>query len=220
MKLYHGTSVKYLDKILKDGLEPRGKGKGNWKHTIDSHPDVIYLTNAYAIYFAHIAAGDGDDLVVLEIDTAKLNPLNLVPDEDFLEQATRKTGPAPIGKSVKVRTGWYRRRLRDFALHWKDSIEHLGTCGHFGPIPAKAITRYATLPDARRYEIIMSGMDPMISLANYRIVGDRYRNWIRWLFDDPLEGGPDESLPEQFRVGSDPGYMRNITRDGVTLQTI
>ena len=34
MKLYHGTAARHLPKVLKHGLKPRGKGKGNWEHTV------------------------------------------------------------------------------------------------------------------------------------------------------------------------------------------
>jgi hypothetical protein len=222
MKLYHGTSIKAIDQILDHGLKPRGKkGKGNWKHTIDSHPDAVYLTNAYAIYFAHTAAELDDDLVVFEIDTGELNLLNLVPDEDFLEQATRKEGPAPTGASMKYRTNWYRRRLRDFQPHWTDSVDGLGTCAYMGEIPRQAIKRYAILPAARRSEIIFGGMDPMIMLLNYKLVGDRYRNWIKWLFGDEMEGEPSlvDHPDVNIRSAFDPGYMRKISRDGITVRT-
>jgi hypothetical protein len=110
MKLYHGTAERHLPAILRDGLKPRGKRKGNWSHSIESNADAIYLTNAYALYFAHSATDpkdNGDRSVVLEIDTSKLDSFWLVPDEDWLEQVSRKqvgpevapisTGPSGIG---------------------------------------------------------------------------------------------------------------------------
>ena len=33
--LYHGTSERHVADILKNGLKPRGKRRGNWKHTIE-----------------------------------------------------------------------------------------------------------------------------------------------------------------------------------------
>jgi hypothetical protein len=212
MKLYHGTSRKYLDKILKEGLKPRGKkGTNNWKHSVGSNPNTVYLTNAYAIYFAHVASDDDeDDMVVLEIETAKLNPFLLMPDEDFLEQVTRSGGPAPRDKSMKYRTMWYRRRLKAFQHLWLDSINELGTCGYFGNIPVAAMTRYSIIPNNRRAELIVAGVDPQISIQNYFICGDRYRNWTRWAFGDELVNNPNSLL-------RDPDYMKNIDHKGVRV---
>lgn len=229
MKLYHGTSAARLPSILKDGIKPRGKGKGNWKHSVDGNPNVVYLTIAYALYFAWTATdiGKNEDLLVLEIDTAKLFPFDLVPDEDFLEQATRKgpgLGLAPIEKSMKYRTAWYRRRLRGFSEYWKESVDGLGNCGYMGTIPPAAITRYAVISHERIAELVMSGMDPSISLLNYKLVGDKYRNWIKWAFGDPLDGLTEEAQADiadpsfdRVRMAFDPAFMRQIPRDGIEV---
>lgn len=51
--LYHGTSSKYLPSILREGIKPRKLTRqSNWKTTIESRNDMVYLTNAYALYFA------------------------------------------------------------------------------------------------------------------------------------------------------------------------
>ena len=68
IKLYHGTTTKHLDKILKQGITPRHDRPSNW----DKHPsreDMVYLTNAYAIYFAQVCCDweAGESPVVLEV---------------------------------------------------------------------------------------------------------------------------------------------------------
>jgi hypothetical protein len=210
MKLYHGTNAKHLNAILKDGLKPRGKkAKGNWRHTMSSCPDAIYLTDAYAVYFAWTATRDGDDMLIIEIDTDRLDFFNLVPDEDFLEQASRKSGPAPLDKSMKYRTSWYRRRLMEFSENWINSIKHLGTCAYMRSIPPEAITRYAIIPGDRTSELVMAGMDPSISLMNYHIMGEKYRNWVRWAFGDPLEGETEGPFAH--------AYMSKLARDGIVV---
>lgn len=212
MKLYHGTSYKHLPKILSEGLKPRGKnGTNNWKHTVGSNPNTIYLTDAYALYFAHIASDDSNaDMVVIEIDTDKLDPFSLMPDEDYLEQASRNGGPAPRDKSMRYRAKWYRRRLVKFQHYWGESLERLGTCGYLGEIPLEAITRYAVIPNDRRGELICAGMDPSVSLGNYMLMSVKYRNWVRWVFDDPLENPKDNIL------GND-DYMKVIPRKGIMV---
>lgn len=204
MKLYHGTSAAKIPAILRDGLKPRGRRTGNWKHSIESNPGYVYLTNAYAIYFAGNTAKDKEPLAVIEIDSTKLNPFCLAPDEDFLEQVTRKKGPAPLDKDYKFRTRWYRKRLSEFSQYWEKSLEGLGTCCHFDDIGPEAITRVATLPYETYLDLIMHGMDPSITVMNYAICGAKYRNYIHWLFDDALEPDPmrredDPSFPDDIR---------------------
>lgn len=199
MKLYHGTSARHLPSILQDGLKPRGKAKGNWDHTTLSNPDVVYLTNAYALHFAIVAADKGkDDLLVVEVDTALVSIYNMVPDEDFLEQTSRKEGPAPLDRPMAFRTRWYRKRQLDFWQYWPDSVEHLGTAGHYGPIPPRAITRYAIIYRQQIGELIMAGMDPSITLVNYKLLGPKYRNWMRWTFCDDLVTSDQDVMPSDF----------------------
>jgi hypothetical protein len=213
MLLYHGTAEKHLDAILRVGIWPRGKKKGNWGHTITSNPDNCYLTSAYAIYFAAAGVEHGEKLAVVEIDTARLNPYRLLPDEDFLEQATRKSGPAPLGKSMKVRTRWYRQRLQGFQQYWQHSVENMGTCSHEGAVPPDAITRIATIDYDAYIAMVAHGMDPTITLANFHACGVKYRNWLHWLFGDALEEDPSalhKFYEDPQRFAALPEDMRQI----------
>lgn len=189
MKLYHGTAARHLASIRKHGIRPRGrKVKGNWKHTVASNPKAVYLTNAYALYFAYNATNDDDgkdQLAILEVDTDKLNIVQLMPDEDWLEQATRTikgNKMAPFG-GMSMRTMWYRKRILDYWHLWTKSLDGLGTCCYYGTIPPSAITRVATLSIAEHHRLLIEeGYDPIIFLANYKILGEKYRNSIKRLF--------------------------------------
>lgn len=199
MLLYHGTAARHLPAILREGIKPRGKGTGNWKRTIESNADCVYLTNAYVLHFAGNASKDAGDLAVIEVDTAKLDPFRMQPDEDCLEQASRKVGPAPLDKDMKFRTRWYRKRLSEFGHLWTQSVEGLGTCNYRGTIPPEAITRYVTIPHNAYLTMLFAGVDPVIHILNYQIMGATYRNVVHWLFGDPLE--PD-SLQDQRRAAT------------------
>jgi hypothetical protein len=133
MKLYNGTAGENVPAVLKHGIRPhRLTRKYNWKHSVASHKHAVYLTSAYAGYFAHQAAKTSK-LGVLEIDTDKLDPELFRPDEDFLEQATRNGKPLNrqlkrLGKlSMNERTEWFREHLDDYADAWEASVEHLPT---------------------------------------------------------------------------------------------
>lgn len=203
-RLYHGTTEAAVSDILKNGIKPRGKKSGNWKHSIESNPNAVYLTDSYAIYFAGNATDleKGERLAIIEIDTDRLKILSFAPDEDFLEQATRKkAGPhlAPIDKPMKYRTRWYRRRTQNYYIHWMDSLKHLGTCTYYGNIPPSAITRIAFIePDAYFGLVIGAGIDPYITVENYSIMGAKYRNSVKKLFGDPLETDPHEVQLERI----------------------
>jgi hypothetical protein len=209
MKLYHGTTVPAAEAITSDGFVPRGRrGKGNWRHSVESHPDGVYFTNAYALYFALAALNDprmkagepGVGVAVLEIDTDLLpEPGCLVPDEDCLEQVNRgrKDGGSGLPKNyglwgMKKRTVYWRERL-PFFMHsdaWKASLDAMGNCCHLGPVPASAISRVAFVDLQKAADTCFMALDPAISVMNYRFVGKRYRALTKWIFGDPL--GSDE----------------------------
>lgn len=213
MKLYHGTSERHVKAILKEGIKPRGRGTSNWKTTVESNPDAVYLTNAYPLHFAGAAVRGDERLAVIEVNTRELFILNLMPDEDFLEQFTRREGPAPVDKSMKYRTRWYRKRARDFQHYWLKSVDGLGTCCHLGTVPVSALMRVVYMDQATFGKLIVHGCDPMIHLLNYRLVGAKYRNYTHWLFNDPLEDDPEYG--SRFKASLD-----KFGRDGIILQEL
>lgn len=125
MKLYHGTALRHLEGIRQHGLIPRGEGPGNWPE-FPSRDDLVYLTTAYAPHFAKCAAQDKEPWVIIEIESDNL-PEPLLPDEDFLEQATRNDENLK-GRSLAERTEFFRNNIQDYMHHAQDSIDALGTC--------------------------------------------------------------------------------------------
>lgn len=208
MRLYHGTSSHNLHAISKKGIIPRGERKGNWKHTVDSHANAVYLTNAYAVFFANAACTGNENLAILEVDTDKLNPFAFAPDEDFLEQAGR--GHDGFTGDMKSRTRKYRDIQHRFMGSLDDapiasSLKHLGNCVYFGNVPQEAITRVAVLDlkggeDAKKF--IYDTFDPTITLMNYKILGASYRNSLRWLFNEPESDMETTTFrPQQWPMG-------------------
>lgn len=212
--LYHGTRAQRLPAILAYGLSPRRNhgATGNWRHSVQSNPRAVYLTNAYPLYFAGSTIKDPDeDLLILEVNVAMLDPHRLAPDEDFLEQVTRDNPDfAGVGAGMKARTRWFRHRaLTGFAHHWRDSLAGLGTCAYFSTIPPTAITRWATIPINSP---LVRASDPTINLMNYRIMGGYYRQLVRRIFGDDV-------VSENLGVMQ--GRMEQLTtlsREGVVVQ--
>ena len=51
VRLYHGTSRTCAERILVEGIKPRGEGKPNHED-MPSAPDRVYLTTSYALTYA------------------------------------------------------------------------------------------------------------------------------------------------------------------------
>lgn len=189
MILAHGTSAKWLKDIEANGLKPRGEKKSGWKRA-PSAADRVYLSNAYAFYFAEAAAIGTNDLLIVEVD---VDEKNLYPDEDFLGFATKEN---EIGKNIPdlvERTLFMRDWIveQPFKVR-KDltqkSLEFMGNAAYRGTITPDRITRMALIPNAEVGRIILQEFDPIISPINYRFMGEQYREFQKSLFDRyPLE---------------------------------
>jgi hypothetical protein len=195
--LYHGTAARHLERIEREGLCPRAQTRvaSNWKHTVPSNPRAVYLTDAYPFHFAYCASGNSHDKgLILEIDRGNLPPWLLCPDEDALEQGTRRVPPteangtAPIEWSMLKRTRFYRK-IAPFNSKLADaSLEIMGTAAYYGCIPFQWVRRYVII-DWKQLDpsIYFSACDTMVSTINYRILASRHKALIRWFFNDPVE---------------------------------
>jgi hypothetical protein len=204
--LYQGTSERHLPKILRDGLRPRGQTRvSNWGHTVPSHMDTVYLTDSYGIHFAACATRGKERMAVLKIDASGLDPTRLVPDEDALEQMGRgRDGvPGDIGR----RTVHYRENAELWPFDI--SLRALGTCGYRGTVEPERIKAAALLTGRAHAALVLAGIDPVICLANYSLIGQRYRNSMRWLFGDPLE--PEHIAPVRWEM---------MPREGIEIRKL
>jgi hypothetical protein len=207
MKLYHGTCLSNLRGIQTNGIKPRGRRRGNWKEA-PSHPEGVYLSDSYAPYFAMAAARKGRGAVI-EVDTEKMIASFLLPDEDFLEQASRQFPDfdPPPGLSMLERTAWFRERLWMYWDLWRTSLEMLGTCVYMATIPPAAITRVATF-DLKKDPQLMFVFDPTITLLNYKICGESYKGLTAHLFGDPIP----EPVTEMGRLRPAHPFPRNAIK--------
>ena len=189
MLLYHGTSEASLARILRHGLQPRPyEHSGNWADC-PSHPDRVYLTTAYALYYAVSALPPEDEVqraVIFEIDTDTLQEAKMLPDEDFIAQVLVGHGQAG-GMELQQLT--QTLDMYEYQHEWQKSLDYLGTVAYNDNIPRNAITRYALVP-VDIPEIAYWSLDPTITLENYMILGKEYRALIQWCF-----GGPAPTTP-------------------------
>ena len=203
MRYFHGTTESCLNSIEKKGLMPRGKRRGVWDK-FPSATDRVYLTTAYAIFYATAAAtilkqrgGKMERGVVIEVDPY---PGKFVPDEDALAQQNW------MDEDFAHMNDW---SLEDKSTFWRDnapqypgmawwSEENLGTLAHMGKIPPSQIKKVVTFDITPDHLI---GHDPSITLMNYRLLGGRYEAALaRFVDSDGKEGIHPGELgdPEQF----------------------
>lgn len=188
--LYHGTSLSAWEAILRTGqIEPRGGRRGNWDHTVPSHEAVIYLTTAYATYFAACATQEGDAGVVLEIDAEALKPESLCCDEDAYALLDLKRQHAD--KDAHALAAMAKQALPTGVEYAAASLKVIGNCGYQQNIPLSAICRAVRIDWSANLELARAALEPVISPQNYRFFSDSYRQLTQWLFDASVVGGED-----------------------------
>lgn len=234
MKLYHGTSLKNLPAILREGLRPRCETShaGNWKHTVDSCDSAVYLTDAFAGHFAFSAVSDeeGDEAVILEIDTDRLNPSRLVPDEDFLahlvhidpDKAEMYGIHAPIGASnLNALSEYFRDYIEDYPEFWEDSLRILGTCAYAGTIPPEAITKIVKFGESRGAYIHL--FDNSVNPVAYKFTGATTRNTLRIVmgYESELEPDPMSEMRENITKMKEVDRVKMLLeKSSITYHTV
>lgn len=240
MKLYHGTSTRYLDLLLRGGIKPKQdqdgeEERGNWEHTnFPSRDDMVYLTVAYPFYFAMCAAGETSDRegekyqpVVLEVESDELDQDLFHPDEDFIAQVMAEQEKM----SLEDCHNYVLENLENWQHLWRESVEHMGNCAYMGTVPPNAIKRYCVFRSDQRPYLSMAFLDPSISILNYRFCGEKHRGYVAWMFQDaeliPTAINPfgiggvqvPEGLSEELKKQMDYWTAESRNRDGIELVT-
>lgn len=228
MRLYHGTSEAAARRAMAEGLRPRRETKrSNW--TAKSHPGAVYLTTTYGAFFGcttldrpRLRSPDNTApnlrFAVLEVETARLNPFCLVPDEDALEQVGRGHDDLPATWDMHRRTRHYRDRLPDYATGeaWEVSLRAMGTCAHLGVVPVSAITRVAFVDVVLQAPLAWAAMDATVSVAAYRFAGARHAAITAHIFGDPIPAAVREFDRPSFDCANRNGIeLLNLQREGV-----
>ena len=196
MKLYHGTTSAALPAIYRKGLQPRGKRRSIWSRgafaavgDLASRADAVYLTDGHALWFALQAVAIQQArarAAVVEVDVDRLNPFDLIPDEDAVAQALYRNRPDDLYKMVdKSGAGFIRSRTHDLRGHFQQSLNVLGTCAHLGAVPRHAITRVAII-DPKKAVTLCERVEAvqMVTPWYHKMTGPANRAQVRWLFGD------------------------------------
>jgi hypothetical protein len=217
-KLYHGTSLKAAQTILQEGLMPRGNRENRWGKSdvrmthqdildteLPSRDDCVYLTEAYAPYYASSASAEAEPWAILEVDLKYLDPLRFLPDEDAIEQGTRgllgaqlvdlelvdseQDAKGMLGweenlESLCHRTKYFRERLHTYPHLTNESLRLLGNVSYQGSVPVDAISRVSFFDSEKNPVVALSCLDAQISTLNYQLCGAKYRAITKWFFGD------------------------------------
>lgn len=220
MKIYHGANFNRLDKILSNGLSPRGKRQSVWSDA-PSHPGMVYLSTAYPFYFSRAAQSKKNfhKGLVFEVDMDKLNESMLFPDEDFIWHVLKIQNPDITIKEI-------REDLWRYHSSWKLSLENLGNVAYLGKININCLTRYCIVDFDKQKELGWSVLDPTISIMNYRFKGQFYKDLVSWFFGDidelpqikELKGWGDAMKVHQDKINFWTKVNKN--RDGIKVVTI
>lgn len=153
--------------------------------------ETVHLTVAYAAYFAAVATCESDRMAIIEVD---VNTSNLVPDEDYMEQAFRASDirramslqySAPeLTGGMEQRTLWFRDNISKFQGFWRASLNGIGNVAHAGPIDPKYIRRATFFSCERNPTMYSRALDPSITLINYAVMGPQYRALTRWFIGE------------------------------------
>lgn len=208
MRLYHGTSSRHLEQILKEGLAPRAERASNWE--AESCNEVVYLTKTYGLYFAANAIiAEGEELIIVEIDT------DLLPDKDKLlsdEDAIWFAWKAGVIKPHQVEAWIYDETkerqaqyfagfLEDFTsmgCTWDWSLRALGNCTYMGTIPPSAITRIISYKADGGWWLAFH--DPTITPQNFRFCGPEYEA-TQLVIADRFNEALDIQMPFPMTLG-------------------
>lgn len=215
--LCHGTSQEAAARILKEGITPRGGRAPNHPQT-PSHPDCVYLTDAWALWYATLKGADPgcDRGAVFEVD---LKPLldGLLPDEDALGPWC---DPRGVIENMAEGAGFFLNVIcRSLYLN--------GTVAHRGPIPPSAIRRVAYIPHSSLLWLAATMWD---DAAGRSAIQRQQQAILGWVFDggdDPFPVPPEElvlnsEMAEAYIGGlaGGKGLLQTYIGAGVRLETL
>lgn len=160
MKLYHGTTVESARRIKREGF--KYGVKYNWVGKIKSKKGYIYLSLAYAPFYAMTAKSSSDKRAIVKVS---VNKRDLYPDEDFLYRTA-------IGSKVYT-SGFDLKQYKHLA---GESLKYLGNaCALPKDIKVIGVREF----DARRLFMVC---DPSITPINYKIMGHYYKKLTEWIY--------------------------------------
>lgn len=146
-RLYHGTSTRHLESILRNGICPRGRKRSvdkNWP----SHPRRVYLSDAFAFKFGLDAMANKEGVVIFEVDTGLLPSWNFAADDDVVaEKLTQVDGMEwleAVKKAAKVAKDYCPVGI--FRYWWILCLRGDYPAGGYHPLPHRRLRKAEVVP--------------------------------------------------------------------------
>jgi hypothetical protein len=158
--LYHGTSAENAKRIEKKGFIP--DKKYNWR--IKSKKGFVYLSLAYAPFYAMNCMTNKLAMIKVEVDTK-----DLFPDDDYVMLS--------LGKKVYTQKELNKVSLSKHKDLWEHSLHFMGNASA-RPKSIKIVK--VTYFDGR---YLIFKCDPTITPINYMIMGGYYEKLSEWISD-------------------------------------
>lgn len=166
--LYHGTSARHLESILKYGLLPRSElGIESTSPDRPGMPDRVYLTEQYAPYFASCVSAPNEEWLIVG---ALVNELSLVPDEYALAVHVNRLGVSE----------YTRDKVDNYTHMTRTVLINSGLVAHVGRIPSEFI-HYIVLYDPASNPIItdrVKRIQPFASHPRIKPLADLLMWWF------------------------------------------
>lgn len=182
MILFHGSSTVHKDSILKNGLLPRKDTKNsNWSQhhhgLVESKPELVYLTDAYPVYFAYAAVlASGGDLLIVKVE---VDENDLYPDEDFMSMIFQKQYGSQLPLEI-INTMMSPLDNQHIA---QDCLKYNGIAAT-RQIPPTQILDHRIISSDNVHTIMAIGGDSFPIPVNYKFLGNHYKRAIQALFDE------------------------------------
>ncbi len=161
MYLYHGTSVEAAEQIKLHGFSTGVSN--NWK--VKSKPGFVYLSLAYAPFFAEAAKSKSHNRVLIKVSIPESK---LYPDDDFIMFY--------LNKPVYTNKDLAKINLEDYKFLTKQSLDHLGNASA-KPQDIKIIG-FREFNSSKLWQVC----DPSITPLNYRFMGGYYKGLSNWIY--------------------------------------
>ena len=159
--LFHGTSQRNAEKIMIKGFIP--DKTYNWN--VKSKKGFVYLSSAYAPFYAMSNNAHKLALIKVEVDTK-----HLYPEDDFLMLV--------LGKKTFTQNELDKTDINLYKSLWKKSLQYMGNVA-VRPHNIKIIgVRYFDGSN------LIMRCDPVISPVNFKIMGQYYKKLTNWIYEE------------------------------------
>lgn len=185
MILYHGTTEVKGKKIQREGFVP--DKSYNWE--VHSKEGFVYLSYAYAPFYAMQAKGKGKNLALIQVDVSRSD---WYPDDDFVMLAV-------FGKHRYSQKDLDEVDLEDYKYLAFNSFKYLGNVAVKTKVANKGIKGVRFFDGSRLFHYV----DPTITPLNYAIMGKYYHDLSQWIY----KGKDYNKFPTQGEL-----MMRDIER--------